>query len=73
MCSSRWAKASSCSGDCRAATADIVETPRRFEEVTLASREAREAARQRFLAEIGQEVAQWLECVCTRSGDLISA
>ncbi|MGQ9918691.1 MAG: DEAD/DEAH box helicase [Bryobacteraceae bacterium] len=35
--------------------------PRRFEEVTLASREAREAARQRFLAEIEQEVTSAAE------------
>ncbi|MGC8761917.1 MAG: DEAD/DEAH box helicase [Bryobacteraceae bacterium] len=35
--------------------------PRRFEEVTLASREAREAARQRFLADIEREVASAAE------------
>ncbi|GIU78634.1 MAG: hypothetical protein KatS3mg005_1872 [Bryobacteraceae bacterium] len=34
----------------------LSKLPRRFEEVTLASREARDAARQRFLAEIEQEV-----------------
>ncbi|MBX5496661.1 MAG: DEAD/DEAH box helicase family protein [Bryobacteraceae bacterium] len=36
----------------------LSKLPKRFEEVTLTSREAREAARQRFLAEIEQEVAQ---------------
>jgi Helicase conserved C-terminal domain len=36
----------------------LSKLPRRFEKVTLASREAREAARQRFLAEVEQEVAQ---------------
>jgi hypothetical protein len=35
----------------------LSKLPRRFEEVTLASREGRDAARQRFLAEIEQEVA----------------
>jgi len=36
----------------------LSKLPRRFEELTLASREARDAARQRFLAEIEQDVAQ---------------
>ena len=36
----------------------LSKLPRRFEEVALASREARDAARQRFLAEVEQEVAQ---------------
>lgn len=39
----------------------LAKLPRRFEEVTLASREAREAARQRFLAEIEQETASATE------------
>ena len=39
----------------------LSKLPKRFEEVTLASREAREAARQRFLAEIEQEVASAAE------------
>jgi hypothetical protein len=34
----------------------LSKLPRRFEEVTLAGREAREAARQRFLAEIEQDL-----------------
>ncbi|GIU73084.1 MAG: hypothetical protein KatS3mg004_0171 [Bryobacteraceae bacterium] len=39
----------------------LSKLPRRFEEVTLASREARDAARQRFLAEIEQEVTSAAE------------
>jgi SNF2 family DNA or RNA helicase len=39
----------------------LSKLPRRFEEVTLASREARETARQRFLAEIEQEVTSAAE------------
>ena len=39
----------------------LSKLPRRFEEVTLASREAREAARQRFLAEMEQEVTSAVE------------
>ncbi|HOQ47750.1 MAG TPA: SNF2-related protein [Bryobacteraceae bacterium] len=39
----------------------LSKLPRRFEEVTLTSREAREAARQRFLAEIEQEVTSAAE------------
>ena len=39
----------------------LSKLPKRFEELTLASREAREAARQRFLAEIEQEVSSSAE------------
>jgi ERCC4-related helicase len=39
----------------------LSKLPKRFEQVTLASREAREAARQRFLAEIEQEVSSAAE------------
>jgi hypothetical protein len=39
----------------------LSKLPRRFEELTLASREGRESARQRFLAEIEEEVDQAAE------------